>query len=159
MLTAVSQSTADQKSDWHEGSQIYETTFGSQSGVRATANCVGSTTSYTCSFGGAVVSTCYYRSQPHYLIYRVINGQETLITQMVGSLRSSGSTTSRQICARPAARWPCGAGTGGTIYNTTVNADANGDGRMDYLTNADYAKYFGKYFGWLPAVINSVLAD
>ena len=66
---------------------------GSQSGVRATANCSGSTTSYICSFGGAVVSTCYYRSQPHYLIYRVINGQETLITQMVGSLKSSGSSS------------------------------------------------------------------
>lgn len=54
---------------------------------------------------------------------------------------------------------PCGAGTGGASYTTTVNADADGDGRMDYLTSADYSKYFRKYFGWLPGVINSVLAD
>jgi hypothetical protein len=195
---------------------------GSQSGVHATAKCVGSTTSYTCGFQGAVVSTCYYRSQPHYNIYRRINGVETLITTMTGSLTSSGSasfTTADKLwkSAWNAAKYyyavylqgtyrdvvpdraffydfqadmrppgstlsyrihvvddhfvqavdtnhdmigdtmPCGAGTGGATFSTIANADADGDGRMDYLTSADYSKYFAKYYGWLPVLIDSVL--
>ena len=50
----------------------------------------------------------------------------------------------------------CGAGTGHTTL-TTVTADGDGNGRMDYLTNADYAKFFKKYYGWLPGLINSII--
>jgi hypothetical protein len=50
----------------------------------------------------------------------------------------------------------CGAATG-KRNTTTVTADSNGDGRMDYLTDADYSKYFGKYSGWLPGVLNTIL--
>jgi hypothetical protein len=50
----------------------------------------------------------------------------------------------------------CGAATGGS-NTTTATADGNGDGRMDYLADADYAKYFGKYMGWLPGVVGTVL--
>lgn len=62
---------------------------GSQSGGMVTTNCVGWTTSMSCTGGGSF-STCYYRSQPQYFIYRVVNGQETLITKLPGSLVSSG---------------------------------------------------------------------
>jgi hypothetical protein len=47
----------------------------------------------------------------------------------------------------------CGAATGGS-HTTTVSADANGVGRMDYLTADDYSKYFGKYYGWLSPVLS-----
>jgi hypothetical protein len=47
----------------------------------------------------------------------------------------------------------------GAIHNleSTAIADGNGDGLMDFIPVAQYRKYFGKYFGWLPGVISSVL--
>jgi hypothetical protein len=193
---------------------------GTQSQYRATGNCTGTTTSMSCSWGGAY-SRCYYRSQPDYYIYRIVNGQETLITALGGSMYSSpysgfqinkklwnsawdaakyyytqvlqgaypdavpgraffydfqaelrppGSTLSYRVDTFDDWLFPvfdsdgdrigdsvaCGAATG-RRNTTTVTADANGDGRMDYLTDADYSKYFGKYSGWLPAVLGTVL--
>lgn len=185
---------------------------GSQSGGRVTGQCTYGS-SYSCSWGGTY-STCYYRAQPDYFIYRIVNDEETLITIMKGfhassgsssiafsdnlwksawevakyyyetvlsgnypnvvpgraffydfqaDMRPPGSTLSYRVVTFDDWLFPvvngataCGAATGGS-HATTVSADANGDGRMDYLTNADYSKYFGKYFGWLPAVIGSVL--
>jgi hypothetical protein len=193
---------------------------GSQSGVKATGNCIGSTSSMSCTWGGRW-STCYYRSQPDYFIYRIVNGQQTLITVLKGSMISSGNSSFTfndnlwksawnaakyyytqvlhgtypdpvagraffydfQADLRPPGStlsyrvdtfddWlfpvidtdgdgygdstACGAATG-SLKTTTVSADANGDGRMDYLTDADYSKYFAKYMGWLPSVIDSIL--
>lgn len=193
---------------------------GTQNTYRATGNCIGTTTSMNCSWGGAY-SRCYYRSQPDYYIYRIVNGQETLITALGGSMYSSpssgfqvnaklwnsawnaakyyytevlhgtypdavpgraffydfqaelrppGSTLSYRVDTFDDWLFPvydsngdgigdsvaCGAATG-RRNTTTVTADVNGDGRMDYLTDADYSKYFGKYSGWLPGVIDLIL--
>jgi hypothetical protein len=193
---------------------------GSQSSYHATGTCSGTTSGMSCNFGGSY-SKYYYRSQPDYFIYRIVNGQETLITVLRGSMYSSpssgfqvspnlfnsawnaakyyytnvahgtypdavpgraffydfqaelrppGSTLAYRVDTFDDWLFPvfdsdgdgnpdsteCGAATGGR-HTTTVTADANGDGRMDYLTDADYSKYFGKYSGWLPAVINTVI--
>ena len=193
---------------------------GSQSKYRATADCIGAGSGWNCTYGGSY-SKCYYRSQPDYNIYRIVNGQATLITTLRGSMYSSpysgfqvnlklwnsawnaakyyytdvlhgtypdavpgraffydfqadlrppGSTLSYRVVTFDDWLFPvfdsdgdgigdataCGAATGGS-NSTTVTADADGNGRMDYLTDADYSKYFGKYSGWLPGVINSIL--
>jgi hypothetical protein len=193
---------------------------GSQSEYRATGECSGTTTSMNCRWGGRY-SRCYYRSQPDYYIYRIVNGEQTLITALRGSMYSSpnsgfqfnaklwdlawnaakyyytdvlhgtypnpvpgraffydfqaelrppGSTLSYRVDTFDDWLFPvfdsdgdgfgdavaCGAATG-RLNTTTVTADANGDGRMDYLTAADYSRYWGKYMGWLPGVINSTL--
>lgn len=178
---------------------------GSQSGGQVTTNCVGWTGQMSCT-ESASYSTCFYRSQPEYYIYRVVNGQETLITRIQGSLVSSGdvgitfndslfqsawSAAKYYYTVQLSGKYPdvkpgraffydfqadlrepgttlsykvissddffvspyvCGARTGKT-YTATVVSDGNGDGRMDYLPAADYAKYAGKYTSWLPAVL------
>lgn len=42
-------------------------------------------------------------------------------------------------------------------YSTVVTADADGDGLMDYIPADAYAKYFGKYYGWLIPLLSNVL--
>ncbi len=42
-------------------------------------------------------------------------------------------------------------------YETVATADADGDGRMDYIPAEGYAKYFGKYYGWLVPILNTVM--
>jgi hypothetical protein len=42
-------------------------------------------------------------------------------------------------------------------YDTVTIADADGDGRMDYIPTEGYAKYFGKYYGWLTPLLGSLL--
>jgi len=194
---------------------------GSQDAVRATGTCIGSTTDLNCSWSGRF-SRCYYRAQPDYFIYRVVNGVTTQITTIKGYHESRGTqgftfndnlfksawnaarayydSLSGNYAAPPVANgraffydfqadqrppgstlsyivstfdnWlfpvvdtdgdgygdstACGAATGSLNTGTAV-ADGNGDGRPDYLTNADYAKYWGKYNGWLPAVLNTLL--
>ncbi|MDH5301957.1 MAG: hypothetical protein OEW58_11405 [Gammaproteobacteria bacterium] len=41
-------------------------------------------------------------------------------------------------------------------YTSTVWADYDGDGKMDFIPNAEYQKYFAKYYGWLVPVITSL---
>jgi hypothetical protein len=74
-------------------------------------------------------------------------------------LRPPGSTLSYRIETFDDWALPpdvCGAGTG-KYFTATAVADANGDSRMDFLTAADYARYVRKYFGWFPAVLETVL--
>jgi hypothetical protein len=74
-------------------------------------------------------------------------------------LRPPGSTLSYKIESTDDFLVPpnvCGARTG-KYYMTTVVADGNGDARMDYLPASDYSKYFGKYNGWLPPVLELLL--
>jgi len=195
---------------------------GSQDAVRATGTCLGTTTDLNCNWSGRY-SRCYYRAQPDYFIYRVVNGVTTQITTIKGyhesrgtqgftfndnlfktawnaakyyytdvlhgtyaappvaqgraffydfqaDQRPPGSTLSYIVSTFDDWIFPvvdtngdgygdstaCGAATG-ALHTATAVADGNGDGRPDYLTNADYAKYWAKYNGWLPGVINSLL--
>jgi hypothetical protein len=181
---------------------------GSCSGGMVSANCRSIGGVWSCDASGSY-STVYYKSQPDYIIYRIVNGQETVISRLKGSLQNSGSPALTISDNLWKSSWSfakvyynsrgkpyrdvvpgraffydfnadmhepgqtlqykvvvhddwlmspqiCGAGTGSTIP-TTVTADGDGNGRMDYLSNADYAKFFKKYYGWLPTVINSIL--
>jgi hypothetical protein len=186
---------------------------GTQDAYRVTGSCSGTTTGMGCNWGGSY-SRCYYRSQPDYYIYRIVNGQQTLITILKGSMYSSssssfqindklwksawnaakyyytniyngnypdvvpgraffydfqsdmrppGSTLSYKVITFDDWLFPvvnnsvaCGAATG-SYHETTVTADGNADGRPDFLVAADYSRYFGKYMGWMPGVIGSLL--
>lgn len=159
-----------------------------------------------CSSTGGGGAARYYR-QPHYWIYRIVNGQETPITWLRGYAQAtstaqpfqglwpsvSGALQSyyQQNYGRPFPNAvPNGkvffydvhgdfrepsttlsyrvhsddtapdlyAGCGDRRpYDSTATADANGDGRMDFLPTTAYSKYFGKYYGWLLGVIDSIL--
>lgn len=182
--------------------------LGSCSGGGVATSCSSTAGVWSCNASGNY-STVYYKSQPDYAIYRIVNGQETVITRIKGALQNSGSpalsltdnlwktgwsfakayysslnkpyrdvvpgraffydfnadmhepgqTLQYKVVTHDDWLLPpsvCGAGTGGTT-TTTVTADGDGNGRMDYLTNADYAKFFKKYYSWLPGLLNSVV--
>lgn len=145
----------------------------------------------------------YVRREPNYRIYRILNGQETLLTTMWGQktvrkdtysfgssiwknvreavdlafgddfaypsspdrvffydfsadYREKGTSLAYRIVSSDAFQKH---GNCGTVHNyeSTVVADADGDGLMDYIPRATYQKYFSKYYGWLTPVITSVL--
>lgn len=183
---------------------------GSCSGGYVSTSCTGyGSSSWNCS-GGATYSTVFYKSQPDYIIYRIVNGQEKVITRIRGYMANSGTqnlsitpnfwnsvwatakyyynqvkgvpyrdvvpgraffydfnadlhnpgdTLQYKVVTHDDWFLPpsvCGAGTGSN-HTTTVTADGDGNGRMDYLSSADYAKFFKKYYGWLPGLISSML--
>jgi hypothetical protein len=74
-----------------------------------------------------------------------------------GEFRDPGTTLSYEVLSDDVVGGlyqGCGGRHG---YRSVAVADSNGDGRMDYLPASAYSKYFAKYYGWLPGVVNSLL--
>ena len=150
---------------------------------------------YQCGYD-YVYQEKYVYKQPDYYIYREVNGQEKLVTKLVGDqqissntlfdtsnpwktakgiynfynnnidvddsraffydlnadVRNAGDTLSYRIVADNNAQQAGDCGTS-EIKTSIVTADADGDGRMDYIPDAEYQALFGKYYGWLVPVI------
>lgn len=63
-------------------------------------------------------------------------------------VRNKGETLSYRVVANlePYKANSCGSND---MFSSTISADADGDGKMDYIPTNEYDKYFGKYYGWL----------
>jgi hypothetical protein len=142
----------------------------------------------------------YVTQVPDYYIYRVVDGQQKLLTKIKGyanlkfntfglssddgwtdlvvnafnyyrnipeatveedrlfwldlhsDVRSLGESLSYKVVAdlKPYKIKDCGSND---QFSSTISADADGDGKMDFIPSRAYDKYFGKYYGWLVPVI------
>jgi len=142
----------------------------------------------------------YLTQVPDYYIYRIVDGEQKLISKIKGyknvsfktyglspedgwsglaknafdyfrntpeanveegrlfwfdlhaDIRNMGETLSYRVEAdlKPYRGVDCGSKN---KYASTIVADSDGDGKMDYIPESAYQKYFGKYYGWLVPVI------
>jgi len=142
----------------------------------------------------------YVRKEPDYYIYRILNGQEKLITKLKGrreihresitfsadvwstiksaydfdrdfrfgvddskaffhdlnsDYRNQGQSLAYRVVAdnSPYRFGNCGVSE---TFSSTGWVDQNADGRIDFIPPEGYARYFGKYFGWLIPTLQAV---
>jgi hypothetical protein len=145
----------------------------------------------------------YLTQVPDYYIYRIVDGEQVLVTKIKGyknvdtksyslssedgwtdllssaydyyqdipeaaleegrlswldlhsDVRSAGETLSYRVVAnlKPYKAGSCGSST---KYSSTISADADGDGKMDFIPTSAYQKYFGKYYGWMIPVLSMI---
>lgn len=67
--------------------------------------------------------------------------------------RNKGQTLSYKIVSDDAPYGLGGTCTTKHNYISIAHQDTNGDGKADYIPETEYAKYFGKYYGWLVPTI------
>jgi hypothetical protein len=67
--------------------------------------------------------------------------------------RNKGQTLSYKVVADDSAYK---FGKCGSInrYESISIGDINGDGKLDFIPNSEYAKYFGRHYGWLIPIIS-----
>lgn len=63
--------------------------------------------------------------------------------------RNKGQTLSYKIVSDDVPYGLGGSCTTDHSYTSIAHQDINGDGKADYIPETEYAKYFGKYYGWL----------
>lgn len=141
----------------------------------------------------------YWTRVPTYSIYRVIDGQQELLTRLEGyqettnntfqlnsdiwkdiknaidfyrhiptggvsdgqavwydfnsDYHNAGHTLSYKVAADNPQLGQC---AGSEHYESTAFVDSDGDGRADFIPSDEYAKLFGKYYGWLVPTLSIV---
>lgn len=83
-----------------------------------------------------------------------VSGDRVLFDDLNSDYRTIGTTVSYKVVANnPQVGRYCG---GAEYHESTAVLDGNGDGRADFIPQAEYSRIAGKYYGWLVPVLSII---